>query len=101
AVAVARPVGPCLPRCRLAMNLSWLRAGARFHSPDTARAPDVSGVRYEDQFASIGRPRRRKEMIEAAVVVAREIALVVGREAFGVSRAFIVHVDRVDVPAAC
>ena len=76
---VGRPVRSGLPRGLLVAQLAQRRAppGACVHPPESARAVDVASVRDEDDLFAIGRPGRRDVVVPFAVVVARQLAVVV------------------------
>ena len=101
AFAVGGPVGARLPGRLLVAQLA--RRGhasrARRHAPEPARAVDVPAIRDADDLAAVRRPRGRQVVVPAAVVVARQAAVVVvgdplHRAGLGPARR-----EREDVPA--
>src|SRR2546427_1562924 len=101
AFAVGGPVGARLPGRLLVAQLA--RRGhasrARRHAPEPARAVDVPAIRDEDDLAAVRRPRWRQAVVPAAVVVARQAAVVVVGDPLHPAGIGPAQREREDVPA--
>ena len=75
-------------------SLRWLGADP----PETARAPDLIAIGDDDQLLPIGRPRRREIVVVNAVIVARKLAITIGRDSLLLAAMSIVYLHREDVP---
>src|SRR6185503_11917033 len=99
-LSVGRPIGSRFPRRLLSVNLASWRSRLGGHPPDPARAPHVPAIRDECQLAAVGTPRWREIVIPGAVVIARQAAVVILRDADRSANPSVVHRGDEDVPAA-
>src|SRR5262245_52318150 len=98
---VARPVGMRLPVRLLLADERHRSSRLRLHAPEAAGAPDLPAVRYEDELAAVRRPGRREILVELRVVVARQTAVVLLRDANRLARRrSVAHVQDEHVEAA-
>src|SRR5205823_1226899 len=98
--AVRGPVGPRLPGRLLVADLPQRRSRRRGHAPEPAAAVDMPAIRNEDQLFPVGRPGGREIVVPSAVVIARQLAVVVLGEPGRVARRAAGDRQREDVPAS-
>ena len=98
--AVGGPVGVGFPRGFLVADLAQRRTGGRRHAPEAAAAVDMPAIGDEDQLPPVGRPGGRQIVIPRAVVIARQLAVVVLCEPGGFAGRAAIHRRREYVPAA-
>ena len=99
ALAVRRPVGSGFPVGLLVPQLAHRCAGGGGHAPEPACPMDVPAIRDQDQLAPVAGPGGREVVIQHAVVVAGQLAVVVVGESSDVTRCATVHRHCEDVPA--
>src|SRR6202008_1351626 len=81
----------------LVIQLARCRAGDRGHEPQAARAMNVPAVRHEQQRLAVARPGWIDLVVVGAVVVARQWAAVLAREALRLHELRGAHVGDKDV----